>query len=506
MILMDRLDYDLCSVQEARVLLENGREAQRELITFSQEKLNAIVEAMVEAAYLHAKELSIMSAEETGLGKSEDKYIKNIFASRYLWSQMKDMKAVGIISEDVQKKTVDIGVPIGVIAAFPPCTSPVSTTVYNALIAIKAGNAIVFSPHPRAQRTIARALDILIGAGEKAGLPDGALSYLSMVTLNGTKELIKHGITSLILSTSTPRLLPYIHRSGKPAIYGGPGNGPAFIERTADVPQAVRDILFSRTFDNGIISASEQSIVVEACIAEKVRNELISQGAYFLSPEESHRVGKALFHRDGRINLECVGRTAVQIAEQYNISVPVGTRVLVSEQKFVDLCNPYAKEKLCPILAFYVEKDWRNACEKCIELLCNQGLGNVLVIHSRDEAIIREFSLKKPVSRVLVNTPATLGGMGATTNLFPAFTLGIGAAGGTITSDNVSPMNLVNIRKVGYGVRKVSDMMRSIGTISDLNATDSTVTMSDVTSKPELSKLIGEVIAELAKQGYHGGE
>ena len=201
-----------------------------------------------------------------------------------------------------------------------------------------------------------------------------------------------------------------------------------------------------------------------------------------------------------------MGRTAVQIAEQYNISVPIGTRVLVSEQKFVDLCNPYAKEKLCPILAFYVEKDWRNACEKCIELLCNQGLGNVLVIHSRDEAIIREFSLKKPVSRVLVNTPATLGGMGATTNLFPAFTLGIGAAGGTITSDNVSPMNLVNIRKVGYGVRKVSDMMRSIGTISDLNATDSTVTMSDVTSKPELSKLIGEVIAELAKQGYHGGE
>lgn len=232
------------------------------------------------------------------------------------------------------------------------------------------------------------------GSRQKAGLPDGAVEFLRMVTLSGTREMIGHKDTSLVLNTSVPRLLPVVHQSGKPAIYGGPGNGPAFIEQTADIRQAVRDIIFSRTFDNGIISAAEQSIVAEACIADAVREELKKQGAYFLNEEEAHRIGAALFHRDGRPNLECVGRTAVEIAEQYNIPVPANTTVLISEQNYVDPCNPYAKEKLCPILAFYVEKDWRNACEKCIELLCNEGRGNMLVIHSKDKEIIREFALK----------------------------------------------------------------------------------------------------------------
>ena len=498
---MNRLDYDLCSVQEARILVENGCEAQHQLAMFSQRELDDIVEAMANAVYPHAKELAEMSVQETGLGNRKDKYVKDIFASKYLCQRMKSMKVVGIIEEDEEKKTVDIGIPVGVIVALPPCTSPVSTTIYNTLIAIKSGNAIIFSPHPRAQHTIAETLCIMMEAGKNAGLPDGAVEFLRMVTLSGTREMIGHKDTSLVLNTSVPRLLPVVHRSGKPDIYGGPGNGPAFIEQTADIRQAVRDIIFSRTFDNGIISAAEQSIVAEACIADAVREELKKQGAYFLNEEEAHRIGAALFHRDGRPNLECVGRTAVEIAEQYNVPVPANTTVLISEQNYVDPCNPYAKEKLCPILAFYVEKDWRNACEKCIELLCNEGRGNMLVIHSKDKEIIREFALKKTVSRILVNTPATVGGMGATTNLFPSFALGIGAAGGTTTSDNVSPLNLINIRKVGYGVRTVNDMVHNL----ECNNTPVGAAANEADSPQHMAELVETIIAELAKQGFQGG-
>ncbi len=507
---MNRLDYDLCSMQEARILIENGRDAQRMLASFSQDRLDDIVAAMAEAVYPHAKELALLSAEETGFGRWEDKYIKDIFASRYVCRHMKGMKAVGIIAEDAEKKTLDIGIPVGVITALPPCTSPVSTTVYNALIAIKSGNAIIFSPHPRAQKVIGRTLDILIDAGIKAGMPECAVEYLRTVTLSGTKEMIYHKDTSLILITSVPRLLPLVHASGKPAIYGGPGNGPAFIEKTADVKKAVRDIVFSRTFDNGIISAAEQSIVAEECIAEDVRQELKHQGAYFLNEEETETIGKALFHHDGSINLQYVGRPAAEIASMNGIAVPAGTTVLISEQKYADLCNPYAREKLCPVLAFYVERDWRNACEKCIELLCNKGLGNMLVIHSQNEEVIREFALKKPVSRVLVNTPATVGGMGATTNLFPAFTLGLGAAGGTITSDNVSPMNLINIRKVGYGVRNLGELVQDItGTGQMQQRTNPARTMDRMRNEQEkaaVSGLIEEIVSELKKQGIYGGD
>ena len=507
---MNRLDYDLCSMQEARILIENGRDAQHVLASFSQERLDDIVEAMAEAVYPHAKELALMSAEETGFGNWEDKYIKDIFASRYVCRQMKGMKTVGIIAEDREKKTLDIGIPVGVITALPPCTSPVSTTIYNTLIAIKSGNAIIFSPHPRAQKVIGRTLDILMDAGKKAGLPECALEYLRTVTLSGTKEMIHHKDTSLILITSVPRLLPLVHASGKPAIYGGPGNGPAFIEQTADVAKAVRDIVFSRTFDNGIISAAEQSIVAEECIAEEVRRALKNQGAYFLNEEETETIGKALFHHDGSINLQYVGRPAAEIAGMNGISVPAGTTVLISEQKYADLCNPYAREKLCPVLAFYVEKDWRNACEKCIELLCNKGLGNMLVIHSRNEAVIREFALKKPVSRVLVNTPATVGGMGATTNLFPAFTLGLGAAGGTITSDNVSPLNLINIRKVGYGVRSVGELVEDItgiaGAQRKAEAVPAVSRNGSIQAHTAVSELIEEIVSELKKQGIYGGD
>ncbi|WP_342429374.1 aldehyde dehydrogenase family protein [Neobacillus sp. FSL H8-0543] len=455
---MNIIDNDLLSIQEARILVENAREAQKMLAAFPQKKLDEIVERMAEEIYKHIRELAVMSSDETDYGNWQDKLVKNQFVCEQLINRLRGMTCVGIISEDVQNKTMDIGVPIGVITALCPATSPVSTTIYKALIAIKSGNAIIFSPHPRARHTIGKALDIMIRAAEGYGLPEGALSYLHIVTHAGTVELMNHDATSLIMNTGVPSMLKATNQTGKPVIYGGNGNGPAFIERSADLKQAVRDIIASKTFDNGVVSAAEHSVVVDRCIGAEVKQIFKDHGTYFMSEEESEKLGAFFFHSDGSTNGEMVGKSAPQLAKRAGFHVPDHVVLLISEQKYVSENNPYSKEKLCPVLAYYIEDDWMNACEKCIELLISERNGHTLVIHSKDEEVIRQFALKKPVARVLVNTPATFGSMGATTNLFPAMTLGSGSTGVGITTDNVSPMNLIYIRKVGYGVRRTEDI------------------------------------------------
>ncbi|TGE39476.1 acetaldehyde dehydrogenase (acetylating) [Desulfosporosinus fructosivorans] len=496
---MNRIDNDLLSVQEARILVENAREAQKILASFPQEKLDKIVGRMAEAVHKYAKELAIMSQEETGFGKWQDKFVKNVFASEFLYKKIRDMKVVGIIREDKENKTMDIGVPVGVIAALPPSTNPASTTIYKALIAIKSGNAIVFSPHPKAKKTIAKVLDILIRAAEESGLPNGAIGYLRTLAVDGTVALMNHKDTSLILITGVPKMVRAAYTSGKPTIYGGPGNGPAFIERSADIKKAVADIILSRTFDNGIVSASEQSIVAEDCIADEVRQELRKNGAYFMSGQESVQLSKFFSRPDDSLNPGIVGKSALELARLSGLCVPEDTLVLISEQKYVSSTNPYSREKLCPVLAFYVEKDWMNACEKCIELLINEGKGHTLVIHSKNESVIREFALKKPVSRVLVNTPASLGGIGATTNLFPALTLGSGAAGGGFTSDNVTPMNLINIRKVGYSVRKLEDITNGVQAeeVAETSGTRCSTNQRSIESTNDLKELLEKLLEQL---------
>ena len=452
------IDHDLLSIQEARILAENAYEAQKALAAFPQEKLDEIVERMAEAISKHTKELAVMSSDETDYGKWQDKYIKNRFACEYVPAKLRGMKCVGIIGRNDEQKIMDVGVPMGVIAGLCPATSPVSTSIYTALVAVKSGNAVVFSPHPRAKNTIGKALDIMIQAAEGYGLPEGALSYLHTVTTSGTKELMNHKATSLIINSGVPGMLEEAYSSGKPVIYGGTGNGPAFIERTADIHQAVQDIITSKTFDNGVVSAAEQSIVVDSCIAGEVKTELEASGAWFMSENEAVKLGKMFYFPDGSANPEMVGRTAEELAAMAGFTVPAGTKVLISPQKYVSEKNPYSREKLCPVLAYYIEDDWMHACEKCIELLLSERNGHTLVIHSKDEEVIRQFALKKPVGRMLVNTPAVFGSLGATTNLYPAMILGSGSAGQGITSDNVSPMNLIYIRKVGYGVRRIEDI------------------------------------------------
>ncbi|MTK11955.1 MAG: acetaldehyde dehydrogenase (acetylating) [Clostridiaceae bacterium] len=461
---MNIIDNDLLSMQEARILVENAREAQKKLATFPQEKLDEIVEAMAEEIEKHLMELAKMSNEETEYGKWEDKYIKNHFVCKYLRSRLKDMKCVGIINEDKVNSTMDVGVPMGVIIAFCPSTSPVSTTIYKALISIKSGNAIIFSPHPRAKNTIFKTIDILIRAAERAGLPEGTIAYLHTVTKSGSLELMNHKDTSLIMNTGVPEMLKAAYKSGKPVIYGGNGNGPAFIERTADIKQAAKDIIDSKNFDYGVVSAAEQSIVVDSCIVAEVKQELQKNGAYFMTEEEAEKLASIFFYKDGSPDLEMIGKSPQFLAKNAGFTVPEDTRVLISKQKFVFQKNPYSREKLCPVLAFYIEEDWMHACEKCIELLLSERQGHTLIIHSKDEEVIRQFALKKPVGRVLVNTPGTFGSMGATTNLFPSMTLGSGSAGDGMTSDNVSPMNLIYMRKVGYGVRRVEELTKTINT------------------------------------------
>ena len=459
---MNIIDNDLLSMQEARILVENAREAQRKLATFPQEKLDEIVERMTEEVEKHLKELAKISSEETEYGKWEDKYIKNHFVCKYLKARLKGMRCVGIIDEDKINKTMDVGVPMGVVIAFSPSTSPVSTTIYKALIAIKSGNAIIFSPHPRAKKAICKTIDILIRAAEGVGLPEGTIAYLHTVTKSGSLELMNHKDTSLIMNTGVIDMLDAAYKSGNPVIYGGNGNGPAFIERTADIKKAVKDIIDSKNFDYGVVSAAEQSIVVDSLIASEVEQELIKSGGYFMTEEESLKLGTILFNQDGSPNLEMIGKSPQFLAKKAGFIVSESVKVLISKQKFVSKKNPYSREKLCPVLAFYIEDDWMHACEKCIELLLTERYGHTLVIHSMDEEVIRQFALKKPVGRVLVNTAGTFGSMGATTNLFPSMTLGSGSAGHGMTSDNVSPKNLLYIRKVGYGVRSMDEFVNTV--------------------------------------------
>lgn len=353
---------------------------------------------------------------------------------------------------------LEIGVPLGVIAGLIPSTNPTSTTIYKTLISLKAGNGIVISPHPNAKNCIIETANLLKEIAEKAGVPEGLIGVVKTITMDATEELMKHEDTALILATGGEAMVKAAYSSGNPAIGVGPGNGPVFIEKSANIKLAVKRILDSKTFDNGVICASEQSIIVEKVIKEKVKEELIAQGGYFLNLEESKKLANFILRSNGTMNPQIVGKSALRLAQMTGINIPCNTKVLISEECEVSKRNPYSREKLAPILAFYVENSWEEACERSIEILNVEGKGHTMVIHSEDNQIIREFALKKPVSRLLVNTPGALGGIGGTTNLAPALTLGCGAVGGSSTSDNITPLNLINIRRVAWGVRELEDI------------------------------------------------
>jgi len=456
------LDHDLQSIQSAREIIRNARAAAEALAGFSQAQLDSICAEIAKDGEAHARPLAELAVEETGFGCAEDKILKNLLGSKLTWEAWKDTPAVGVLLEDKQSGLMEIGVPVGVVAALIPSTNPTSTTLYKAIIALKAGNAIIFSPHPGAKRCILETVRIIQEAAKRAGAPENAVQSLTLLTKEATETLLRHHEVGVILATGGEAMVRAAYSSGNPAIGVGPGNGPAFIERSADIPQAVRHIVESKTFDNGVICASEQSIVTEQCIASKVEEELKRQGCYFLTESESTALGKLLLRPNGTANPKVVGKTATEIANMAGIAVNPSTRVLISRQESVSSHNAYCHEKLCPVLAYYAEPDWEAACLRCLALLAVEGAGHTMVIHSKDKAVIREFAMKKPVSRLLVNTPAALGGVGATTGLAPALTLGCGSVGGSATSDNVGPLHLRDIRRVAWGVKELSDL-RPVG-------------------------------------------
>ena len=444
------LDKDLQARQEARCLAKQAELAQAKLAQMSQQQIDAIVKAMADAFYNKALELAEMAVRETGFGNVEDKITKNQFASRTLWESIKDMKTVGVLKGTSGDKLWDVGVPVGMIAAIVPSTNPTSTVCYKAMIALKAGCSIVFSPHPKAIECTRRAAQIVAEAAQKAGAPAGSVLCLSVPSLDGCRELMSTPQTRLILATGGPAMVRAAYSSGKPAIGVGAGNGPAYIHRSADVEHAVDCIVRSKTFDYGTVCASEQSIVVEKDMEEAFRKAAAGKGFYFMTEEEAGRLAKLLFKPNGTLNPQIVGKSAVTLAQMAGFSVPQFVKVLVAREQEAGPTRPYSMEKLCPVLALFVMDSEDAVLEKAIEVLKHEGSGHTFAMHATDEKVIRKFALQIPVSRFLVNTPAALGGIGATTPLFPALTLGCGAVGGSSSSNNISPLDLINIRRVAW--------------------------------------------------------
>lgn len=446
-------DYDLISIQEARDIARKAKAAQQILAEFSAEQIDRIVAAIAESGQSNAEWLARMAVDETKFGVFEDKTTKNIFASSNVYNYIKDMKTVGVIKEDTQNKIIEFAAPVGVIMGIIPSTNPTSTTIYKALIALKSGNGIVFSPHPNAARSTFAAAQVVHDAAVKAGAPEGIIGCVTKTTMAATEELMKHDDIAMILATGGSAMVKAAYSAGKPAYGVGPGNVPAFIERTADIKQAVADILKSKTFDNGTICASEQSVIADEPIKDEVIAEFKAQGAYFLNKEETALVTKVVMNPRGGMNPALVGRSALVIAEKAGIKVPEGTRVLIAPLDGYGPDYPLSYEKLTTVLGFYTSRDWHEACLLSIELLKLGGIGHSFVIHTQDEEVAREF-IKKPVFRILVNTPSTHGAIGFTTGLAPSFTLGCGTWGGSSTSDNVTPLHLINIKRQAYGIRQ----------------------------------------------------
>ncbi|MCE0495209.1 acetaldehyde dehydrogenase (acetylating) [Vibrio salinus] len=438
------------SVMEAIELIQNAKAAQEILRTFSQEKIDAIVYSMAEAVRRETIQLAQMAVSETGFGNVKDKITKNEFATNALYQYIKDLKTVGILRKDTETKTMDIAVPLGVLGALIPSTNPTSTAIFKTLVAIKSGNGIVISPHPSAKNCIQETVRIIHEAAVDAGAPAGIIGCMTELSLEGTQELMHNKDTALILATGGEAMVRAAYSSGNPAIGVGPGNCPAFIDKTANIKNAVKKIISSKTFDNGVICASEQSIVIEEAIESQVRQEITAQGGYFLSEEESEKLSHFILRENGTMNPAIVGKTAGYVAEMAGLVIPDNVKLLVSKQSTVSKTNPYSREKLTPILAMYVENDSKSAIKRCVELLENEGSGHTASIHSENEKIIQDFSVQVPVSRCLVNTPSALGAIGATTELIPSMTLGCGAVGGSSVSDNVGPEHLINIKRVVY--------------------------------------------------------
>jgi len=447
-------DKDLISVQQARDLVDAAHRAQTELVRLDQARIDRICEAMAKAALRESPRVAAMAVEETGYGIPADKQEKNRFAAEDVWNYFKNLRTVGVVSES--KDVVEIASPRGVVAGIIPSTNPTSTAIFKILIAIKSRNAIVLSPHPSAARSINETAKNMREAGVKEGLPAEAIGCMTTATIEGTEALMKHKQTAVILATGGIGLVRAAYSSGKPAFGVGPGNVPVFIERSADVPKAVQDILTGKCFDNGTICASEQAIVVDAPIELAVREQFKLQGGYFISQSEADQLARIVATPQRSLNSAIVGKSVEVIANLAGISVPPGTRCIMADVGGVGREFPLSMEKLSPILAFYVEDGIERGAARCNQVLHYGGMGHTAGVHTRSREAAVRYGGEMPASRITVNTPTTHGAIGFSTALPPSMTLGCGSWGGNVTSDNVSPLHLMDIKRVAFETRPVA--------------------------------------------------
>ncbi len=447
-------DQDLLSIQEVRTKVEAAWQAHQKYRTYSQEQVDSIVERMAAAARANARRLAEMAVEETGYGNAKDKYIKNLLNCDWLPRRMRGMKTIGILRELPDEKLVEIGVPVGVVAAVLPTTNPTSTAIYKTLISLKAGNAIVVSPHPRAHKCTCATVSVLYQAAIEAGAPEGIIQCIDQATIEGTNALMRHDRTGVILATGGSGIVKAAYSSGKPAYGVGPGNVPVLVDTSADLNDAVAKIVAGKSFDYGTVCSSEQALVAEISLRDRLLTLLKEQKAYIASDSEKEALGKLLIGRNWTINPQCVGQAPTKLARMAGFEVPADTSIICCEIGGVGKQYPLSMEKLSPVLSLHFVSDYNTALDTCFALLKFGGLGHTAVIHAKNDARIREYGLRMPAMRVLVNTPSPQGSTGITTNVFPAMTLGCGAAAGNITSDNVGPQHLINIKRLAYVVRK----------------------------------------------------
>ena len=447
-------DKDLLSIQEVRSKVEKAYAAWQKYRTYTQEQVDAIVERMAAAARANARRLAEFAVEETGYGNARDKYIKNLLCSDWLPRRMRGMRTVGVIRELPEEKMVEIGVPMGVVAAILPTTNPTSTAIYKILVSLKAGNAIVISPHPRAHRCTCDTAAVLYRAALEAGAPEEIIQCVDNATLEATNALMRHERTGVILSTGGAGIVKAAYSSGKPAFGVGPGNVPVLVDTSADLDDAIPKIVLGKSFDYGTVCSSEQAIVCEASLRDRVIGLLKAQKAYICNDAQKDALGKLLIQPNWTVNPQCVGQAPGKIARMAGFEVPPDTSILCTELTGVGKQHPLSAEKLSPVLSLYFVQDYNAAMDICFGLLKFGGNGHTAAIYSKNDARVREYALRMPAMRILVNTPSPQGSTGITTNVFPSMTLGCGAAAGNITSDNVGPQHLINIKRLAYVVRK----------------------------------------------------
>ncbi len=444
------MDKDLASIQEARELAAAAYEAQRVWAKASQEQVDRVCAAMAEAAYQASERLGRLAAEETGYGVPAHKKLKNEFGSRILWESIKDIKTVGVIGYDAAKRIYEIAWPMGVVAALTPSTNPTSTAMYKILIAVKARNGIVVAPHPSAVRCSYETAQLMAQAAESAGAPRGLIGCMQNISLPGTQELMNHRRTALILATGGSAMVKAAHSVGKPAYGVGPGNVPVYVDRSADLEKAARYIVSSKSFDYSTICSTEQAVIADRPIAAQLATLMQAEGAYFTNEAQTEALRRLLFHPDGSINTATVGKSPQFLAAMAGFSVPESARILVARLGQVGREEPLSREKLTTVLGWYEADGWEAGCERCIELIQFGGRGHTQIIHATDEKVIMAFGLEKPVFRILVNTPGTLGAIGLTTGLWPSMTLGAGGIGGSITGDNITVHHLFNVKRLAW--------------------------------------------------------